>query len=133
MEITEFLKKLEIVSKSAYALVAYVLLICAWVVIIWIKNNPKRKVLQILKLYKKDSDRNTALKNLLGGDPPNKLDKKNVLEWIKISSKDKQRKLFLIGYIATLITILLIVTITLIKSNNDKGEIELIETRSKRL
>jgi len=132
MNITTFLNNLEVVSKSKYALIGYALVVIAWVVITWLKSNPKRKAIKILKLYQNDKDRNMALNYLIGIEPPQKMRKEDIIKWVNVQSKNKYRAIMLIGYIATLITVILISSFAYWGDFSDKP-VKLINSKSTRL
>ena len=81
----------------------------------------------ILKQYKKESQRNKALGTLLGTEPPGGLTENGILEWTKLKIKEKTRIVILIAYIATLITAITILGITYQKTQEKPANLEIIE------
>jgi|SoiMethySBSTD1v2_1073268.scaffolds.fasta_scaffold05286_3 hypothetical protein len=108
-----FLHALPTAATSPYAFAAYVVLVAAWVVTVWLRNQPYRKSLEIVKTFKDDRERNKSLAQLLGDSPPAHLKNDQILDWLKIKSSEKTRAYLLIGVVAVLITVTVIVVVAM--------------------
>ena len=109
MELTSFLNGLKHVSGSPLALVGYVVVAGAWTLRTWLLVRPQRQARKILGLFKTDSERVTALKALLGTEPPRGLSGPQTLEWTRIQAGSNSKILLLVAYVVTLITACLII------------------------
>jgi hypothetical protein len=105
--IEAFLKAIPQAAQSPLALVAYVMVVAAWVLRAWLKSRPASDALKILKLYEGDSDRTKALEKLVGVRPPSGLTgNEAILTWVRINSADKSKVLIVFVWIATVLAIL---------------------------
>jgi hypothetical protein len=103
----QFLKQLPVVAKSPLAFVAYVLVTAAWVLTYWLKGQPERKAEEILKQFADDKARLEALKQILKRDPPKGLTGNvAILRWVQQTSRGRSQMLLLIGWISTLVAII---------------------------
>jgi hypothetical protein len=116
MDFSAFLQALPAAATSPYAYAAYIVALGAWVVTIWLRGQPERKSQKILEGYKNDAARNTALAQLLGQAPPDNLPKKEILEWVRLKAAEKSRGYLLIGFLALLVTLIVIVVVALTTS-----------------
>jgi hypothetical protein len=108
MDVTRFLESLRVVASSPLALAAYAILVCAWVIRIWIATEPERQVKSILETYKDDTNRLSALRALLGNDIPKGLPRNEILKIAKLRAKERSHSLLLVAYVASLATFILI-------------------------
>jgi hypothetical protein len=114
-----FLKAIPQAAQSPLALVAYVIVVAAWVLRAWLKSKPTSDAVKILKLYQSDSDRNIALEKLVGIRPPDGLTgNEAILTWVRINSADKSNVLIVFAWIATLLAIL-VFAVAVMKAKND--------------
>ena len=106
--VSEFLGALRDVAGNPLAFAAYTLVVAAWVARGWFVYRPQAQAEKILGQYSEDKERTVALSTLVGEKPPSGLAKSDLLEWVKLKSKDKTRYLLLVAYVATLGTIVAI-------------------------
>lgn len=117
----EFLMHLGDAAKSTIALVAYVVVIVAWSLRAWLKDQPQRKAEKILAQYGSDAKRTIALKALLGTDPPKGMKKEDILLWVKLQTRYRSRFLLAVAYLSTLVAVVVIVGMALFyPQNTDK-------------
>ena len=128
MDIQQFIQALPTAATSPFALAAYVVLLCAWVVVFWLRGQPVRKTEQILKTYKDDDARTEALKNFLGLDPPDGLPKAQIMDWVREQTRAKRQTYTLIGILAFLLAIV-VVTVVAITNVNQGGPAQPNQTR----
>lgn len=108
--ITAFLQHIPDAATSPLAFVAYFLVVAAWTVRTWLFTNPVRHAKQILSQYKRDGERNAALETIFKEQPPTGL-KGNaaILEWVRTRSAEKTRVLFVVAWLATILSILVFI------------------------
>jgi hypothetical protein len=100
-------------ATSPYAYAAYVVLLGAWLVSLWLRGQPQRETQKILANYRDDEGRNAALARLLGQMPPEGLAKEQIIQWVQEQTRARSKTYLLIGYVATLVTIIIIVVVAL--------------------
>jgi hypothetical protein len=103
----EFLTHLRDAASSPLAFVAYGLVVAAWVLQTWLSQNPRRSAENILKQFKNDAERGEALQEVFHDQPPHGLPEKDVLEWVRVRSRDKGRMLLVVAWLATVFAVLL--------------------------
>ena len=118
MELKYLLQGLREVATSWLALVGYVVVVAAWATRSWLVYRPQRQTRQILAEYRNDSERNVALRSLLGSEPPKGLKRSELLKWAELQAKGSTRVFLLIAYVSTLITILVIVGLAITRGRN---------------
>src|SRR5687767_8440702 len=104
-----FLQALPAAATSPYAFVAYVLALVAWAVSLWIRYRPQRETQKILSRFKDDSSRVDALTKLLGQAPPKGLARSDILEWVRIQSREKTKTYLLVAYLALVFAVIVVV------------------------
>jgi hypothetical protein len=113
-----FLNALPTAATSPYAYAAYVLLLGSWLVSLWLGGRPQRQTQKILATFRDDAARNTALARLLGESPPRGLPKEQILQWAQSQTGAKSKTYLLIGYVATLVTVIIIGVVALTLANS---------------
>jgi hypothetical protein len=112
--------------------VGYIFVAIVWVLRSWLLFRPQQKAKEILQSFDTDKERISALKSLLGVEPPSALRSHDILEWTRIYAKERTKIIYLIAFISTLITVVLITGMAIYKSfneiENDKPPV-LIEER----
>lgn len=116
-----FLNALPTAATSPYAYAAYVLLLGAWLVSLWLRGQPHRQTQKILEGFRDDAARNAALAKLLGESPPQGLPREQILEWAQAQARAKSKTYLLIGYVATLVTIVIVMVVALTLARSDSG------------
>jgi type VI protein secretion system component VasF len=105
-----FLKHLPEVAASPLAFVAYCLVIAAWVAAILLTGTQERKTEEILNQFKDDHVRLKALAKLINKEPPEGLTgNKAILEWVTANNRSRSKMLFLVGWILTLVALIIFV------------------------
>ncbi|BBO87043.1 hypothetical protein [Desulfosarcina ovata] len=115
------------VAGEPLSLVAYLAIIALFSWRAWLNTKPVKEAEKILDKYKNDIDRNKALEHLIGNSIPDKIGEEKIIEWVKLKSKEKTRKMLVLAYIATLVTILSISAFAYDKHKRQKSNLELIE------
>ena len=116
----DFLNHLKDISDSPLAFIGYCFVAFLWAYRYFLINRPKSKLSDIVKSFDSDNEKNKAIESLLGTKPPRGLVGDQILEWYQINNKQKSKSLLLLGYIATLLTIIVIIGLTFYKTNKDK-------------
>jgi hypothetical protein len=131
MTIDTFIDSLRTVAASPLALIAYSVVVSAWVARSWLAHRPQARAKEILLAYTSDSQRTRALEGLLGSRPPHGLQTSQILDWVRIESHHKTRSLLLVAYVATLLTMVLVVGIAVYQAKTvvDTSVPQLIDTR----
>ncbi len=106
--VPEFLGALRDVAGNPLAFAAYALVVAAWAARGWFVYRPQAQAEKILGQYSEDKERTVALSMLIGEKPPSGLAKADLLEWVRLKSKEKTRYLLLVAYVATLATVITI-------------------------
>jgi hypothetical protein len=134
VDLTSFFYGLKQVSASPLALVGYVVVVGAWTLRTWLLVRPQRQARRILGLFKTDSERVTALRALLGAEPPRGLSGPQTLEWARIQAGSNSRLLLLIAYVVTLITACLIIGLTVQTARSIDADLppKLIDSKASR-
>lgn len=104
-----FLNSLKVAATSPLAVVAYVCVVAAWITRIWLVTGPKQRAEHILSKFTDDATRSTALRELLGADPPKGIQKSDIMDWVRIKSSENTRGYLALAYLATLLAIVVIV------------------------
>ena len=127
--IADFLRVLRDVAGSPLAFAAYVIVAAAWVGRAWIVYQPQARAREILAQYKDDKQRSVALKTLIGENPPTGIPDAQIIDWVKLKSKDKARYLVLVAYVATLGTVIAISAMAVFsliqRTNSPEGELRI--------
>ena len=118
-----FLQYLKEIANSPLAYIGYALVIFLWAFRYWILNSPKSKIKDILGTFKSDSEKNEAIKSLTGIEPPRGLNGKQILNWYENNNRQRSKSLLLLAYLASLLTIILIVGLAYYKTTLPKQEI----------
>ncbi len=113
LHMANFLVHIAAAAKSTIALAAYVIVVAAWSLRAWMQYRPQRKAKEILALYSSDAERTRALAELLGNQPPKGLRQKEVLAWVAMQTKQRSRVLWVLAFLVTLITAVIIVAMAL--------------------
>jgi hypothetical protein len=79
MDPSAFLSHLGEVATSPLAYLAYVTVVGAWVVVTYLRYQPKRSAQKILATFGNDAERGAALRSLVGADPPPGLSQNKIL------------------------------------------------------
>lgn len=108
-----FLAQLAAAAQSTIALVAYLAVVIAWLLKVWVSYRPQRKAKEILALYSSDDERARALAALLGNQPPRGLKKDEILAWVALQAKQQSRVMLIVAYLATLFAVIAIVGMAL--------------------
>jgi hypothetical protein len=122
MIIEKFLVALRDAASSPLALVAYCMVVAAWVARTWFSVRPQRRAVEILNLYKADEARNVALSEILGSRPPPNLNARQTLDWIKVQTANKNRTMLLIAYMATLAATVIVVGLAIYRTAESKDD-----------
>src|SRR3974390_177 len=101
---TAFLEHLKDIATSPLAYVGYLAALAAWVGRLWMVNSPQQQASKIVAAFKDDRQRAEALGTLLGEKPPTGLARKEILDWVRIKSKEKARFHLIFAYVCTLVT-----------------------------
>jgi hypothetical protein len=109
----EFLIHLGEAATSTTALAAYVVVVFAWALKVWLSHQLQGKAEKILRQFESDTARNDALTTLLGSSPPAGLPRKDVMRWAKLQTQHRSRILAVTAYMATLTAAIVIVAIAL--------------------
>lgn len=108
-----FLQALPAAATSPYAYAAYALALVAWVLTLWLKYRPQRETEKILSRFKDDAGRTQALTALLGQAPPKGLARTEILEWVRIQSREKTKGYLLVAYLALVFAVIVIVVVAI--------------------
>jgi hypothetical protein len=111
--ITDFPGRLGEAATSTLALVAYVVVVLAWVFRVWRWYRLENKAEKILEQFDSDAARNEALGKLLGSSPPRGLPRKNLMQWATDETRHRSRVLATVAYLSTLIAAIVIIGMAL--------------------
>jgi hypothetical protein len=117
--ITDFLRHLGDAATSTIALVAYIVVILAWALRTWLIHRPMGKIEKLLDQCVSDEARIEMAGKITGSDPPKGLRKKDLLRWVTLHYKHRSRLMATAAYMATLLTIVIIVGMALYQSSGD--------------
>jgi hypothetical protein len=117
--ITDFLSHLGEAATSTIALVAYVVVVLAWTLRTWQVHQPMAKIEKLLEQCESDEARLELAGKITGSDPPKGLRKKDLMRWATMHYKHRSRLMAMAAYMATLLTIVIIVGMAFYESRSD--------------
>jgi hypothetical protein len=113
------------VAGEPLAFVAYMGLILLFAWRAWLKSKPIKEAEKIITTFKNDSDKKDALRQLMGTSIPDKIKNKDVMQWVKIKSGEKTKKLLVFCYASTLITFIVISALVYENYQESKPRLEM--------
>jgi hypothetical protein len=118
--IKDFLGHLGEAATSTIAVAAYVVVILAWALRVWLRHQLQAKAVKILDGFKSDAARNEALGKLLGSSPPAGLAQKDLMRWAALQTRHRSRVLVMAAYLATLTAAIVIVGMAFFQSGTSE-------------
>ena len=111
--IADFLGHLGEAATSTAAVAAYIVVVVAWALWVWLRYRLQNKAERILGKLDSDAARNEALRILLGNSPPQGLPRKELMRWSALEARHRSRVLIVVAYLATLTAVIVIVGMAL--------------------
>lgn len=109
--LTELLRNLPAI-RTSYAFVVVLVAIGAWIWAVYLRQKPQAKTEEILKDFESDDARIKALRELVGPDRiPEKLERAEILEVLKLHYRHKALVLILVAVLATLTAIVAVIVV----------------------